>query len=274
MLYSYLPRLNFSERMMPMISNKKIACVILSIAIFITSIAMPLQVFAASKAHVVSYGESLYDIATWYGTNVDAIKQENGLIGDIIKPGQKLYVPVNGDVYTVQPGETLSDIAAKYGISVDDIKMANNYWDDYILPGQQFIIPITENASADKTVNYSANYAIDRYLLAKIIYAEARGESFEGQVAVGAVILNRLKDPRFPKTIAGIIFQPYAFTAVMDGQFYMEPDEEAYRAADAALGGWDPTGGALYYYNPAKTTSPWIWSRTIITQIGDHIFAR
>lgn len=257
-----------------MISNKKIACIILSIAIFITSIAMPLQVFAASKAHVVSYGESLYDIATWYGTNVDAIKQENGLIGDIIKPGQKLYVPVNGDVYTVQPGETLSDIAAKYGISVDDIKMANNYWDDYIVPGQQFIIPKMENTGADKTVNYSTNYAIDRYLLAKIIYAEARGESFEGQVAVGAVILNRLKDPRFPKTIAGIIFQPYAFTAVMDGQFYMEPDEEAYRAADAALGGWDPTGGALYYYNPAKATSPWIWSRTIITQIGDHIFAR
>lgn len=256
-----------------MIRNKKVACIILSIAVLITSIAMPLQALAASKEHVVSSGESLYDIASWYGTSVDAIKNENGLWSDVITPGQKLYIPVNGDVYTVSYGETLADIASKYGISVNDIKMANNYWSDYIIPGQQLIIPRIA-ASSGGTLNYNANYAQDRYLLAKIIYAEARGESFEGQVAIGAVILNRVKDPRFPKTIAGVIFQPYAFTAVMDGQFYMEPDEEAFKAADAALSGWDPTGGALYYYNPAKVSSPWIWSRAIITQIGNHIFAR
>jgi N-acetylmuramoyl-L-alanine amidase len=110
------------------------------------------------------------------------------------------------------------------------------------------------------------------YLLAQAIHGEARGEPYIGQVAVGAVILNRVDDPRFPKTIAGVIYQPGAFTAVADGQINLAPGETALKAARDALNGWDPSGGAMYYYNPAKATSKWIWSRPIIKVIGKHYF--
>lgn len=114
--------------------------------------------------------------------------------------------------------------------------------------------------------------ANDLHLLAKAVYSEARGEPFEGQVAVAAVVLNRLRNPIFPNTVAGVIFEPLAFTAVADGQFYLPPNDEAYRAAQLALDGWDPTGGAIYYFNPATATSAWIWSRPYIKTIGRHRF--
>lgn len=114
----------------------------------------------------------------------------------------------------------------------------------------------------------------DMTLLARAVYSEARGEPFEGQVAVAAVVLNRLRSPLFPNTISGVIFEPLAFTAVADGQFWLEPDENAYRAAQMALDGWDPSGGALYYFNPRTATSQWIWSRPYIKTIGKHRFLR
>jgi N-acetylmuramoyl-L-alanine amidase len=113
----------------------------------------------------------------------------------------------------------------------------------------------------------------DVYLLAKAVYAEARGEPYIGQVAVAAVILNRVENPNFPNTIAGVIYQPLAFTAVADGQINLTPDEDAIRAARDALNGWDPTYGAIYYYNPATSTSGWIWSRPVHIIIGKHKFA-
>ena len=113
----------------------------------------------------------------------------------------------------------------------------------------------------------------DLYLLAKCVHAEARGESYVGQVAVAAVILNRVESDKFPNTIAGVIYQPYAFTAVSDGQINLEPDQMAYNAARDALNGWDPTYGSLYYFNPATATSSWIWSRKQVVTIGKHIFA-
>ena len=113
----------------------------------------------------------------------------------------------------------------------------------------------------------------DLYLLAKCIYAEARGETYSGQVAVGAVILNRVKSSKFPNTIYGVIYQPYAFTAVADGQINLEPNQTAYNAARDALNGWDPTYGCIYYYNPKTATSSWIWSRKVVVTIGKHNFA-
>ncbi|NLJ41579.1 MAG: spore cortex-lytic enzyme [Clostridiales bacterium] len=113
----------------------------------------------------------------------------------------------------------------------------------------------------------------DVYLMAKAIHGEARGEPYLGKVAVAAVILNRVADPRFPNTIAGVIYQPGAFTAVSDGQINLAPDDESLRAARDALNGWDPTYGAVYYYNPAKATSAWIWSRPVHLVIGKHNFA-
>lgn len=110
-------------------------------------------------------------------------------------------------------------------------------------------------------------------LLARIIHAEARGESYKGKVAVGAVVMNRLASSKFPDSVKAIIEQPGAFTAVADGQYWLTPDKEAYFAALDAVRGYDPTGGALYYFNPDTATSSWIWSRQQTTKIGRHIFA-
>ena len=118
------------------------------------------------------------------------------------------------------------------------------------------------------------NGASEIQLLARAINGEARGESYEGQVAVGAVILNRVRNADFPNTIAGVIYQPGAFTAVDDGQINVpiDPNSSVVKAAQDAMDGWDPTNGAIYYWNPATATSSWIWSRKIVTKIGKHNF--
>ncbi len=110
-------------------------------------------------------------------------------------------------------------------------------------------------------------------ILARLVSGEARGEPYVGQVAVAAVVLNRVKSPAFPNTISGVIFQTGAFDAVWDGQFDMEPTENSVRAARDALNGWDPTGGCLYYYNPSTATNSWIWTRQVQLTIGKHAFA-
>ncbi len=111
-------------------------------------------------------------------------------------------------------------------------------------------------------------------LLAMLINGEARGETYEGQVAVGAVVLNRVKHASFPNSIAGVIYQNGAFTAVDDGQINMSPTDSCMKAARDALNGWDPSGGAIYYYNPVTATNQWIRSRPIIKKIGKHVFCK
>lgn len=110
-------------------------------------------------------------------------------------------------------------------------------------------------------------------LLARLVSGEARGEPYIGQVAVAAVVLNRVRSDEFPDTVSGVIFQPGAFDAVWDGQFDMTPTDSAVRAARDAMNGWDPTGGCTYYYNPATATNSWIWSRQVQLTIGQHAFA-
>lgn len=112
----------------------------------------------------------------------------------------------------------------------------------------------------------------DVYLLARIIYGEARGEPYKGQVAIAAVVLNRVESSSFPNTIAGVIYQSGAFDAVSDGQINLAPDQTAVKAARDALNGWDPTNGCLFYYNPATATSRWMLSRPILLRIGNHAF--
>ncbi len=114
----------------------------------------------------------------------------------------------------------------------------------------------------------------DVYLLARIIGAEARGESYTGQVAVGAVVLNRVRHSSFPDTIAGVVYQSGAFSAVRDSNWNVAPNDTAKKAARDAINGWDPTGGAIYYYNPAKTSNRWIRTRPVITTIGRHVFCK
>ncbi len=114
----------------------------------------------------------------------------------------------------------------------------------------------------------------DYNLLARVISAEARGEPFEGQVAVGAVVLNRVEHPSFPNTVAGVIYQPGAFSCLQNGQFNQPVASSSYRAAQDALNGWDPTNGSIYYYNPAKTSNAWMRSRPILLRIGSHVFCK
>ena len=127
-------------------------------------------------------------------------------------------------------------------------------------------------------VNASSNASSisDVQLIARAINGEARGEPYEGQVAVGAVILNRVKSSKFPNTIAGVIYEPGAFTAVSDGQINVPIEEGStvVKAARDALNGWDPTGGAIYYFNPSTATNKWIWSRPLIKTIGKHRFCK
>lgn len=127
--------------------------------------------------------------------------------------------------------------------------------------------------TASLGVSASSQTNSDLYLLAKLIYSEARGEPYVGQVAVGAVVLNRVENPGFPNTLEGVIYQPWAFTALHDGQFELEPNSTAYQAAQDAFNGWDPSYGSIYYYNPKTATSSWIFSRTTVVTIGNHVFA-
>lgn len=232
--------------------------------VMITTVASPVL---AAVTHTVREGESLFAIGKKYGTTISEIKADNGLKKDVIYPGQNLTI--NTRTYTVQKGDTLTGISKKMGTSVIALKTANGLKSDTLYPGQSLREPVGVQASRAQT-SVSND---DLYWLARAVYGEARGESYQGQVAVAAVILNRVRDGDFPNTIKAVIFEPLAFTCVADKQIYLEPSSTAIKAAREALAGADPSGGALYYWNPVKATSKWVWSRPIIKRIGNHVFA-
>lgn len=175
-------------------------------------------------------------------------------------------------VYGKQTVEAVKYFQRKNGLKADGIAGKATY---AALGMNESVKALEGNKpSSSNTSSNNSNYtSSDLYLLAKTIYAEARGESYTGQVAVGAVILNRVESSKFPNTIAGVVYQQNAFTAVSDGQINLEPDKTAMNAAQDAINGWDPTYGCLYYYNPAVATSSWIFGRKTVTTIGKHIFA-
>ena len=148
----------------------------------------------------------------------------------------------------------------KNGLSVDGIAG----------PKTLAAMGIMSSSSSSSSSNNSSNVN----LLAKVIYGEARGEPYTGQVAVGAVVMNRVRSSQFPNTISGVIYQSGAFDAVSDGQINLTPDETAKKAAQDALNGWDPTYGAIYYFNPSTATNKWIWSRPMTVTIGKHRFCK
>lgn len=140
-----------------------------------------------------------------------------------------------------------------------------------------FSIVLLSNDVGEQNISYAASSnSSDIQLMARAINGEARGEAYEGQVAVGAVILNRVKSSKFPNTIAGVIYQSGAFTAVADGQINQPIAENStvYKAAQDAMNGWDPTGGCIYYFNPNTATNKWIWSRPHVKTIGKHRFCK
>ena len=165
-------------------------------------------------------------------------------------------------VFGTQTSKAVQSFQRKNGLTVDGIV------------GKSTLAALGISETSGGSSSASGNMDSNLYLLARIISAEARGEPYEGQVAVGAVVLNRVEHPSFPNSIAGVIYQNGAFTAIVDGQFDEPISSQSYQAARDALNGWDPSGGAIYYYNPAKTTNTWIYSREVIKTIGNHVFAR
>lgn len=177
----------------------------------------------------------------------------------------------------------LRNFQYEFGLKVDGVLGAKtkvklyNASKSYRPSAVELGVPQTSRATPKKkkktyhTAGISAN---DLRLMANAVYGESRGEPYVGQVAVAAVILNRTQNPAFPNTPAGVIFEPRAFTAVADGQIWLAPNAKAKKAVNDALKGWDPTGGAIYYFNPDTATSGWIWSRPQIKKIGKHIFCR
>ncbi len=231
-------------------------------------------------------GESLYLISKALGIKYKDVIAANGLTDLIIRPYQELLIPGIGGAfdYIIKPRDTLFYIGKALGLDYTDIMVANGLTGDLIFPGQELIIPdidqasgvAAENTGQRQSVNQQlelvSDLASDLELLARVVYSEARGESVEGQVAVAAVVLNRLQAAGFPKSIRDIIYQPGAFTAVDDGQINLAPDRNAYDAAQKALDGYDPSAGALYYWNPDIATSRWIWTREVMLSIGNHLF--
>lgn len=169
--------------------------------------------------------------------------------------------------YTIRRGDTLFNIAKRTGVTANAIKSRNGIGNSVRI-GQRIIIPTNGKSAATPT-----GATGDGALLARLIFAEAGAEPYVGKVAVGGVVLNRVQNPKFPKTLAGVIYQPHAFESVSNGIINRNPSSEAQKAAWDALRGWDPSGGALYFFNPSKPVNPWIWARRIINRIGKHVFA-
>lgn len=178
--------------------------------------------------------------------------------------------PTMAWTYRIEKGDSLFKLAKEFGTKVKTLQNTNGLQSDLILAGETLWIPDTMAKLMQNSRGQN-----DLYLLARLISGEARGESYQGQVAVGAVIMNRINSKDFPNTIAGNIFKKGEFESVSNGQIWGTVTESALKAAKAAISGADPTGGALYFYNPAKVRSKtnWIWSRQVTGRIGSHVFA-
>src|SRR5574344_949803 len=192
-----------------------------------------------------------------YGSRGDEVTQ--------IQTKLKKWGYYNGSIDGVYGAQTLA--AVKY------FQRKNGLTQDGIA-GTKTLQAMGITSSSASTSGSGATNSSNLNLLAHLVYAEARGEPYSGQVAIGAVVLNRVKSSLFPNTIPGVIYQAGAFTAVSDGQINLTPDKTAYSAAQDALNGWDPCYGAIYYFNPATATNAWIWSRPYIITIGKHRFCK
>ena len=223
---------------------------IILILIVVVLIGVVSSTFYISHLTNVSYAISKY------GSRGDEVKK----IQDKLKRWGYYSGSVDG-IYGTQTVDAVKKFQRKNGLSADGIA------------GEKTLAKMGIESSKN-TSNSSNTTSSDLNLLSRIIYAEARGEPYTGQVAVGAVVLNRIASSSFPNTMSGVIYQSGAFDAVSDGQINLTPNDTAISAAKDALNGWDPTYGCTFYFNPDTATSKWIWSKTQVVTIGKHIFCK
>lgn len=228
---------------------------------------------AGEAAHQVAPGDTLWLISQRYNITVPELQAANGLTGSMIYPGQVLSV--RAGTHTVQQGDTMWLIAQRYGVSLSSLISANpGVSSTRIYPGQKIVVPET-NSSSPSGHSYSQQ-EID--LLARLVYSEAAGEPYVGQVAVAASVLNRIKSPIYPNTLNGVVYQVsygyYQYSPVLDGRINLPANQTAYDAVYDALSGWDPSNNALGFYNPRKTSNQWVRQQGVTTVIGNHIFFR
>ena len=240
----------------------------------ITGIAAALLATTAGVGAVIGTSGQVAQVSASSSFVQTAVLRQGATGGEVKEVQRRLkqwgyYSGSVDGIYGAQTVEAVKKFQKKNGLTVDGIVGKATYE----ALGMNESAKALGGSSSGSNSSSSSYTNSDLYLLAKCIYAEARGESYTGQVAVGAVILNRVKSSAFPNTIAGVIYQQHAFTAVSDGQINLEPDKTAMNAASDALNGWDPTYGCLYYYNPAVATSSWIFGRKTVTTIGKHVFA-
>ncbi|MBO7215131.1 MAG: spore cortex-lytic enzyme [Clostridia bacterium] len=230
------------------------------------------KIYIALALSLIVVGASAYVVVSNYNepSIETAIVSSNSAKSDIKLVQQKLknWGYYNGSVdgiYGPKTKEAVKYFQRKNGLTVDGI-VGNKTLKAMGISTSQ----LSGSSGSSSSLGYTNS---DIKLLARLIYAEARGEPYQGQVAVGAVVLNRVKSSSFPNTISGVIYQPYAFTCVNDGQINLSPNQTALNAAKDAMNGWDPTYGCIYYYNPKVALSSWIYSRKTVVTIGNHVFA-
>ena len=231
-----------------MLKNKK-KLIILSVLVIIILVIALILIFSTDNE---------VEALSKYGSRGDEVTQ--------IQTKLKRWGYYNGNIDGIYGSQTLEAVKyfqRKNGLAVDGIAG----------PATLKAMGIYNSSNSSSSSSSSSNSS-NLNLLARVIYGEARGEPYSGQVAVGAVVMNRVKSSSFPNTISGVIYQSGAFDAVRDGQINLTPDSTAKKAAQDALRGWDPSYGAIYYFNPSTATNKWIWSRPMTVTIGRHRFCK
>ncbi len=272
---------------------KKIKC--LKSMVLTTTLTLGISLFNIADAQAATYtivkGDTLYKISQVFNTSVSNLMNDNNLVSTTINIGQELSV--SSKTHLVQKGDTLYSLAKKYGVPLQTLRKANNIYTYYIRIGQILNIPImnpsttapvstttpaptiapTTPTAPAAVINYSAS---ELDLLARLIMAETQGEPYQAQLAVGAVVINRVQSGLFSNTISGVINQNingyYQFSPVENGWINKPANDSCIRAAKEALTGVDPTNGALFYYDNT-TTNAWILSKPVATNIGNMVYA-
>ncbi|WP_416149797.1 LysM peptidoglycan-binding domain-containing protein [Salipaludibacillus sp. HK11] len=238
-----------------------------------------LQEEVSASSYEVRSGDSLWTISQKYGVTIEGLKRQNNLSHNEIRPGQALIIPNKGvSHHTVQRGETLWIIANHHAVTVSQLRNWNGISGSLIYPGQT--LTISESNQVNNVGEVNGYSEAEGEVLARLVEAEAKSESYEGKVAVASVVLNRVNHNGFPSSIFHVIYETYdsgsiyAFEPVQNGTIRGYASSDSIQAVEEAMKGYDPTNGAIYFFNPDTATSEWVNNLTISQRIGNHVFAK